>query len=133
MATQTAVLSNPNLQTAKQVGLWALQLGGAAMFLMAGYNKLTGNPDMVGAFEAIGMGQWFRYVTGSIEVVSGIFLLIPALAGVGALLLSATMVGAVLTHLVVFQNSPAVPAVLLVAMLAVAYGRKDRTLRLLGK
>ena len=53
------------------VALWLTQIALAAMFVFAGGLKLTGAPDMVGLFDAIGIGQWFRYVTGSIEVVSG--------------------------------------------------------------
>jgi hypothetical protein len=45
------------------VGLWILQIGAAGMFLMVGFFKLSGDPRMVGLFDAIGVGQWFRYVT----------------------------------------------------------------------
>jgi hypothetical protein len=58
----------------------------------------TGAPEMVGLFDAIGIGQWFRYVTGSIEVVSAVALLVPSWAAFGALLLIPTMVGAVFTQ-----------------------------------
>ena len=51
------------------VGLWILQIGAAGMFLMVGFFKLSGDPQMVGLFDAIGLGQWFRYVTGSLEVL----------------------------------------------------------------
>jgi uncharacterized membrane protein YphA (DoxX/SURF4 family) len=56
---------------------------------------------LVALFDAIGAGQWLRYVTGSIEVVSGLALLVPSLAAFGALLLVPTMVGAVATHLLI--------------------------------
>ena len=64
------------------VALWLTQIALAAMFLFAGGLKLTGAPDMVGLFDAIGIGQWFRYVTGSIEVVSAVALVVPAWGGV---------------------------------------------------
>jgi len=118
---------------AVNVVLWVLQILGAAMFLMAGGNKLAGNEQMVGMFEAIGVGQWFRYLTGVIEVASAILLLIPRFAGVGALLLIPTMVGAILTHLFIVGGSPVVPIVLLVVMVVIAYGRRDRTLKLLSR
>ena len=38
------------------------------MFLMAGFKKFSGDEQMVGLFSAIGIGQWFRYLTGTIEV-----------------------------------------------------------------
>ena len=116
---------------AMNIVLWILQILGAAMFLMAGVSKLTGAEQMVGMFDAIGVGQWFRYVTGGIEVVSAILLLIPRLAGVGALLLIPTMIGAILTHLFIVGGSPVVPIVLLMIMAIIAYGRRDRTLKLL--
>ncbi|MCU1273738.1 MAG: DoxX family protein [Bryobacterales bacterium] len=114
----------------KNVALWVLQIAGAAMFLMAGTSKLAGAPAMVGAFGAIGWGQWFRYLTGFLEVAGAVALLIPALAGFGALWLTAVMAGAVLAHLTVLGGSPAVPVALLVGMAVVAWGRWDRTLRL---
>ncbi len=48
---------------------------------MAGFSKLSGNEQMVGLFEAIGLGQWFRYLTGTMEVAGAILLLIPRTSG----------------------------------------------------
>ena len=129
--------TEPNSQifaigTAKNVGLWLLQLLGAAMFLMTGWMKLSGNEQMVQLFAAIGIGQWFRYVTGLIEVLSAILLLIPALSGVGALLLIPTMIGAIMTHLFIVGGSPALPIGLLIAMAIVAWGRREKILKLIG-
>ena len=41
--------------------LWVAQLALAVMFLMAGGSKLAGVPAMVSLFDALGLGQWFRY------------------------------------------------------------------------
>src|SRR6266498_5489757 len=79
------------------VGLWILQIGAAGMFLMVGFLKLSGDPQLVGLFEAIGLGQWFRYLTGSLEVLGAILLLIPRTSGLGALMLAGVMAGAVMT------------------------------------
>ena len=76
----------------KLVALWVTRVAVAGMFLLVGGSKLAGAPDMVALFDAIGIGQWFRYVTGSIEVVSAVALLVPSLAPFGALLLVPTMV-----------------------------------------
>src|SRR3989442_13021979 len=88
------------------VGLWILQIGAAGMFLMVSFFKLSGDPRMVGLFDAIGLGQWFRYVTGSLEVLGAVLLLVPRLTGLGALLLMGGMLGAVPTHLFVVGGSP---------------------------
>jgi uncharacterized membrane protein YphA (DoxX/SURF4 family) len=93
------------------------------MFLMAGTLKLTGNPPMVQMFGVIGLGQWFRYVTGTIEVVGAVLLLVPSLAVFGALALAVTMVGAIITHLFVIGGNPAVPIVLLAMNATIAWAR----------
>jgi putative oxidoreductase len=49
--------------------------------------------------------------------------LIPATAGIGALLLIATMIGAIVTHLFIIGGSPAIAIGLLIAMVIVAWGR----------
>lgn len=123
------------METSKavNVGLWLVQVGAAAMFFMAGGNKLTGNPQMVGLFQAIGIGQWFRFLTGGLEVAGAVLLLIPALSGLGGILLSAVMFGAVATHVFILGGNPTMAITLLVASIIVAWGRRGRTLSLLGK
>ena len=119
--------------SAASVALWVLQVAAAAMLAMAGSAKLTGAPDMIALFDAVGVGQWFRYVTGALEVGGAVLLLVPALAGAGALLLAGVMAGAVFTHLFVIGGSPVVPLVLLAVTAFIAYARRERTLRLLGR
>jgi len=108
------------------IGLWVAQITLASLFLNAGGSKLAGAPAMVTLFEAIGVGQWFRYVTGLIEVGSAIALFVPSLALFGAVALVATLLGAIATHVFVIGGSPAVPAVLLLAALVVVWARRDQ-------
>jgi uncharacterized membrane protein len=81
---------------------------------------------MVSLFDAIGLGQWFRYVTGTIEVTSGIALLVPAAAVFGALLLIPTMLGAIVTDVFIVRASPVVPLLLLLGAAAVAWNRRHQ-------
>ncbi|KLK92567.1 DoxX family protein [Microvirga vignae] len=112
---------------------WALQLLLAAAFLAAGGAKLSGADQMVQVFEAIGVGEWFRYVTGLIEVIGAMALLIPGSAAFGAAVLACTMVGAVFTHQFVIGGS-AVPAIaLLVLALSVVWLRRRQILALVGR
>ena len=114
--------------TARRAGIalvWALQVGSAAMFLFAGGLKLAGVPLMVHEFGIIGLGQWFRYFTGGLEIISAVLLLVPSVAFFGALALAATMVGAIFTHLFIIGGSPAVPIVLLASTAAIAWARRD--------
>ena len=114
------------------VGLWILQIGAAGMFLMVGFLKLSGDAQMVGLFDAIGLGQWFRYVTGSLEVLGAVMLLVPRLSGLGALLLVGVMLGAVPTHLFVVGGSPLSAIILLIVTGVVAWARRKRTMNILA-
>lgn len=114
------------------VALWGVQVILAGMFLLSGGSKLGGADAMVALFDAIGVGQWFRYATGAIEVISAITMFVPSLTPFGAVALAATMSGAVATHLFVVGGSPAVPLVLLVASLGVAWARRDQIARALS-
>ena len=110
------------------IALWAIQIALAGMFLLAGGSKLLGAPAMVGLFDAIGIGQWFRYLTGLIEVGSALALLVPSFAVLGALALVPTMVGAVATHLFIVEGSPVLPAILLLGAAGVVWARRDQLL-----
>jgi uncharacterized membrane protein YphA (DoxX/SURF4 family) len=114
------------------VVLWVLQIAAAGMFLMVGFLKLSGNAQLVGLFEAIGIGQWFRYLTGALEVGGAILLLIPRTSGLGALLLAGVMACAVMTHLFIVGGSPLGAIILLVVTTVVAWGRRERTKNLLA-
>jgi putative oxidoreductase len=99
----------------KNVFLWTLQIVSAALFLMAGSSKLAGVGAMVQMFAQIGIGQWFRYVTGAIEVVGAVLLLVPSLAFIGGGALAVTMIGAIVAHLFVIGGNPLMPILLLAA------------------
>ena len=116
-----------------RIALWALQIGLAGMFLLAGSSKLLGAPEMVGLFEAIGIGQWFRYVTGLIEVSAALSLLVPSLSVFGASALAATMVGAIATHLFIVGGSPALPTILLLGSAGVVWVKRDQIASLIRR
>lgn len=92
-------------------------------FLAAGSAKLSGNPMMVQVFAAVGLGQWFRYFTGGLEVAGALGLLNGHTAGLAAVMLSLVMAGAVLAHLFILGGSSAAPAILLGLSAWVAYER----------
>jgi uncharacterized membrane protein YphA (DoxX/SURF4 family) len=122
-----------------------LQFVLALVFLVFGANKFNptsalwttifgkaGSHYWINVFAEIGIGQWFRYFTGAVEVVCAILLLIPKMSAVAALLLGCTMVGAILTHLIVLRDSSFVLTEC-VALLAftciVAWWRRPKLLR----
>lgn len=116
---------------AKNITLWVLQSLTAAVFLMSGFPKFLGLQVVIEAFDKIGLGQWFRFFTGGVEVVAAVLLLIPRLSPVGALLLVCTMVGAVIAHLTVLGGSPVGAIILLLVNAVILWGRRDTLKRLL--
>jgi putative oxidoreductase len=84
----------------------ALKLYLGWTFGKAAYSKLSGDPQMVGAFDFIGYGQGFRYFTGAVEALAVVLILLPfaTTVALGATLLIATMFGAIYTHLKVFKD-----------------------------
>lgn len=124
--------SAPGLGRVVNIVLWALQALLAIMFVMAGASKLFGEQGMVEMFATIGIGQWFRYVVGALEIAGALGVLIPRLSGLAALGLGCLMVGATLTNLFVLDASPLLPLALLLVGALVAWGRWAQTGALLG-
>ncbi|HMF98840.1 MAG TPA: DoxX family protein [Vicinamibacterales bacterium] len=107
----------------KNALLWVLSIVTAGMFVLAGTLKLAGVEMAVQLFATIGIGQWFRYFTGLLEITGAIGLFIAALAPFAALLLTAIMIGAITTHLFIVGGSPIAPIVLLASSLTIAWLR----------
>ena len=106
------------------ITIWILSGLLTVAFLAAGVSKLAGATAMVELFDKVGLGQWFRYVTGLLEVVGAIGLLISRYAFYAAVLLVIVMIGAIIAHVTVLGSSPAAPLVLLVLTGIIAYLRK---------
>src|SRR6266436_4393863 len=100
------------------ITLWTLSGLVALAFVFIGGGKLAGTAQMVELFDKVGLGQWFRYLTGLLEVAGGIGLLIPRYAFYAAILLVIVMIGAIITHLAIVGGSPA-PATSLLALSAI--------------
>jgi uncharacterized membrane protein YphA (DoxX/SURF4 family) len=121
------------MATWKLVLLWMLTVLLAAFFLMAGGSKLASSPSSLANFTRWGFPGWFMYVVGVMETGGAIVLLIPRLAGLAALVLCGTMVGAALTHLLHGEMTAApVPLVLLALVALVGYVRREPVLALVS-
>lgn len=108
--------------------IWAIQVLLAFVFAMAGLSKVFGDPVMVEMFAEIGIGQWFRYVVGVLEISGAAGVLVPRFSGLAALGLVCLMAGAALTNISVLGESPLLPILLLVASALVVWGRWSRGL-----
>ncbi|WP_046471139.1 DoxX family protein [Allosalinactinospora lopnorensis] len=118
---------------AGSIALWVVQALLAAGFAFSGGAKLAGTEEMVELFDTIGFGDWFRYLTGALEVLGAIGLLIPLLSGLAALGLAGVMVGAAVFDVFVLDAPPVAALVLLVLSLVVAWGRRGRTMEVLTR
>ena len=115
----------------RRTGAWILQGVVATAFFAAGAAKLAGAAYMVQLFDEIGVGQWFRYATGLVEIAGALALIYPGLAALGGVWLGGTMFFGVLTHLFVLHTSP-VPAIVLGLINAlIVYLRRDELASLL--
>lgn len=80
---------------------WLLRVAAAVILLQTLYFKFTGHPESVELFTKLGVEPWGRVGTGIIELITGILLLIPSTAFIGAALGIGLMSGAVLSHIAV--------------------------------
>jgi uncharacterized membrane protein YphA (DoxX/SURF4 family) len=111
-------------ETRNVVGDWAVRIAVAVAFVVFGSEKFSSGPasQWVTLFRQIGFGEWFRYLTGAVEIAGGLLVLFPrtALAGFG--LLAATMAGAMFIVAFVLgrPGDAGFPGVFLVALIAAA-------------
>lgn len=95
----------------------------AAIFFLVGGAKLIGQRDMIVLFREIGIGEWFRYATGMVEVSGALLLVMPLLSGVSAIVLGAVMIVASLVELFVLHRPPVAALACLGAHAFVAWNR----------
>ncbi|WP_441231298.1 DoxX family protein [Tardiphaga sp. 215_C5_N2_1] len=127
MSSSSVTSSAPRRWTS--ISLWAVRGLLALAFAAAGTGKLYGVPMLVEEFEHIGLGQWFRYLTGTLEILGAVLIIIPSTVAFGAALLCCIMIGAIFTHVFVIGGSP-IPAIVLLALSAiVAYAKRSMILR----
>lgn len=127
MSSSSVTSSTPRRWTS--ISLWAVRALLALAFAAAGTAKLYGVPMLVEEFEHIGLGQWFRYLTGSLEILGAVLIIVPSTVAFGAVLLCCIMIGAIFTHLFVIGGSP-IPAIVLLALSGiVAYAKRNTILR----
>jgi putative oxidoreductase len=106
------------MSKSKTITLWVASGLVAALFLFAGGTKLLMPAQMKASFAQIGYPGWFATFIGVCEVLGGIGVLIPRVAGLAAACLSIIMVGAVYTVVSLHQYSQAVvPAVVFVVLI----------------
>jgi uncharacterized membrane protein YphA (DoxX/SURF4 family) len=102
----------------RDVLTWALRLIVALIFIYEGLDKFGTRRLWIRVFTEIGIGQWFRYVTGSLEIAGAMLLLVPRMTMIAVGLLLCILAGAFLAH--VFIIGVGVPHSVIVGVLAAA-------------
>ena len=91
--------------TAPSTGLtifsWILRIVAAAILLQTLYFKFSAAPESVYIFTKVGAEPWGRIVSGIIELIAAILLLIPRFTWLGSMLALGVMAGAILSHLTI--------------------------------
>lgn len=92
----------------------------AGVFVMTGYNKVSGAELMIQTFESFSYPTWTMYLLGAVELLSAVGLLIPLTRTLASGVLTFILIGALGSHLIYGQYSAIpFPAVLLVANLII--------------
>ena len=95
------------------------------MFVSVSWAKLVGKPEMVALFTAVGFGQWFRYVTGILELTGAVLIMLPKTRRIGSALLATIMLGALAAHLFILHVPPTTPGVLFLMAGFVVWGLRQ--------
>lgn len=80
---------------------WLLAIIVAGILLQTLYFKFSGHPESVAIFQKLGVEPWGRWLSGILELLSGILILVPKTRPVGAFIALGIMSGAILAHLTV--------------------------------
>jgi putative oxidoreductase len=109
------------------IALWVLQAAIAAAILGAGAATVAGAAQPLQMFYEIGLGDWFRYLVGVLQLAGALSLLIPRLCGLAGLAFVGMWLVAIETHLFAIGGNPAPAAVFLVLTAVIAWGRREHT------
>lgn len=104
-----SIVERPSLESAERVPTIdvtraVLRISAGLLFLAVGLAKFQSESYWVKLFADIGLGDWFRYLTGGLQVAGGLLFLIPRTVYAAAVLAGSTMMGAVIVHLFVLDT-----------------------------
>ncbi|MEV7927191.1 DoxX family protein [Kitasatospora sp. NPDC088779] len=141
-ATATAA-TNPTAATAVATKsgkavvrvVWTLRILLALFFAVASaLPKLLAVPAATTVFDAMGVGHWFMYLTGLVELAGAVGLLVRRLAGPAATALIVFLVFAFVTQLTAMHGENAgTPFIFMVPLAVIAWNRRAETAELLGR
>ena len=98
-------------------------------FISIGLSKLGAHSTWVSLFQRLGVGDWFRYFTGGMQIAGGALAVFRRTTIAGAAAIACTMAGAVVADLFVLHVGilAIVPFILLAFAIGVAVQEWART------
>jgi len=90
----------------RRTAAWTLRILLGLVFLAVGTTKLTGTGQTIDYFAAIGWGQWFRYLTGFLDIAGVLLLFIPRATSYGAIILACSVGTAAFISLTILRGNP---------------------------
>ena len=106
---------------------WLPRIAIALVFVSVGSSKFS-DPMWVRLFGQLGLGQWFRYLTGVMQIAGGLLVLIPRTSLAGIVLAACTMLGASVAWLTVLHapwNAP-IPGAIFAILVAIGVAEFKR-------
>lgn len=90
------------------------------LFVYIGWTKFDPHSTWVQIFARLGLGQWFRYFTGAMQIAGGLLLVVPPARIIGGAMIASTMLGAAVADLFVLNAGPLAIVPLVLCGMAVA-------------
>lgn len=81
--------------------IWTLRIVVATILLQTLYFKFSGADESIYIFKTIGIEPYGRFGSGIVEFFAAILILIPRTTLLGALISCGTMLGAILSHILI--------------------------------
>lgn len=110
-----------NMSKTRNIVTWITTTLLALAFVFAGVAKVSGQETMIESFNFFGLPDWFRIMTGILEILGGVLLLIPATTGSAAFGLSIIMIGAISCHIMFTPISEGIAAMVFFGLLTYVY------------
>jgi uncharacterized membrane protein YphA (DoxX/SURF4 family) len=120
----TLLSEAPPQQRSFDVTGWVLRISAGVLFLVLGLAKFQTRSIWVRLFAEIGLGDWFRYLTGALQCTAGFLMLVPCTMRSGAAIAGCTMLGAVAVHLFALDTGvggAVIPAIILAFLAVVGF------------
>jgi putative oxidoreductase len=103
----------------KNRSAWILSALLTLVFTVSALPKLAGAQAWVTRFTKYGYPEWFLFLTGTLELLGGMLLLVPRVSIYGASVLGVIMIGAAYTHLANGEGLQVLRPMIVMALLGI--------------